>query len=351
MADSSKRGVCDTGDNDGKASPNLITKKPKIEPGDAHPCDLSGFGIQKILRDCVREKTIFVHGKVAEKEAVVILEKTPFNEDTLDELFRDSQFTLESNNDIYTTFQLQPPAHLNVIKTTLVCPATEKHVRKYQEQDTVLVEETAEDYLSITLPFLKNQSFSLQWVYNILEKKAEADRVVYEDPDPNLGFVLLPDFKWDQMQLDNLYLIAIVHRRDVKSLRDLTSEHLPLLRNIEEKGKNAIKEHYGIQSNKLRVYVHYQPSYYHFHVHFNVLKYDAPGTGVEKAHLLSNIIQNLECDDQYYRTRTLTFPLRELDGLLARFKEAGRLYLGSVVSQRGAVPYSTSKMKITRGKG
>jgi m7GpppX diphosphatase len=40
-----------------------------------------------------------------------------------------------------------------------------------------------------------------QWVFNILEKKAEADRIVYEDPDPDVGFVLLPDFKWDQKQV------------------------------------------------------------------------------------------------------------------------------------------------------
>lgn len=43
--------------------------------------------------------------------------------------------------------------------------------------------------------------FTLQWVYNILEKKAEAERIVYEDPDPDVGFVLLPDFKWDQKQV------------------------------------------------------------------------------------------------------------------------------------------------------
>lgn len=44
-------------------------------------------------------------------------------------------------------------------------------------------------------------AFLLQWVYNILEKKAEADRIVFEDPDPQVGFVLLPDFKWDQKQV------------------------------------------------------------------------------------------------------------------------------------------------------
>lgn len=40
-----------------------------------------------------------------------------------------------------------------------------------------------------------------QWVCNILEKKAEVERIVYEDPDPDVGFILLPDFKWDQRQV------------------------------------------------------------------------------------------------------------------------------------------------------
>lgn len=38
-------------------------------------------------------------------------------------------------------------------------------------------------------------------------------------------------------QLDDLYLIAICHRRGIKSLRDLTPEHLPLLRNILQEGQ------------------------------------------------------------------------------------------------------------------
>lgn len=48
------------------------------------------------------------------------------------------------------------------MKVTVVCPATEKHVKKYQRQESHLVEETAEDYRSITLPYIQSQSFSLQ---------------------------------------------------------------------------------------------------------------------------------------------------------------------------------------------
>lgn len=36
---------------------------------------------------------------------------------------------------------------------------------------------------------------TLDWVYNILDHEKEADRIVYEDTDPDSGFVLLPDFK------------------------------------------------------------------------------------------------------------------------------------------------------------
>ncbi|XP_030648059.1 m7GpppX diphosphatase [Chanos chanos] len=293
--------------------------------GSAFVSVLSDFETKTVLRDSAREKNIFIHGKIVDQDAIVILEKTPIRQDNLPEMFQDSRLKLEMKNDIYSTYQLQPPAHLNEIKTTVICPATEKHVKKYLRQETFLVEETGDDYRSITLPYISSQSFSVQWVYNILEKKAEADRIIFEDPDPNTGFVLLPDFKWDQKQLDDLYLIAIVHRRDIKSLRDLRSEHLPLLRNIRKKGEETIQKQYSVRPCKLRVYLHYQPSYYHLHVHFTSLDYEAPGCGVERAHLLSDVIQNLEADSEYYHGRSLSFPLRADDSLLLRFREAGRL--------------------------
>lgn len=79
-------------------------------------------------------------------------------------------------------------------------------------------------------------------MYNILDGKAETDRVVYSDPDPLTGFVLLPDMKWDRSDLQNLYMLAIVCRRDLFSLRDLATEHLPLLKNILTKGKVSIQK-------------------------------------------------------------------------------------------------------------
>ena len=81
----------------------------------------------------------------------------------------------------------------------------------------------------------------LQWVYNILDGKAEADRLIYSDPDPQNGFIMAPDMKWDQKDLQNLYLLAIIRRRGVYSMRELTGDHLPLLKNVLHRGKVGVK--------------------------------------------------------------------------------------------------------------
>lgn len=51
--------------------------------------------------------------KVADQDAVVILEKTLIREDSLAELFSGSTLKLEMKNDIYSTYRLQAPPHLN----------------------------------------------------------------------------------------------------------------------------------------------------------------------------------------------------------------------------------------------
>ncbi|XP_030320722.1 m7GpppX diphosphatase [Calypte anna] len=295
------------------------------------PFPLAQLQLRRVLRESARDKAVFLHGEITNPsgegtDAVIILEKTPFREEKVLELLKKHRkLELQMSNDIYSTYHLFPPPELSEIKTTVVYPATEKHLQKYLRQEIHLVRETWEDYRDITLPFIQAQSFSTQWVYNILEKKAEADRILHENPDPRDGFVLLPDFKWNQNQLDDLYLIALVHRRDIKSLRDLTAEHLPLLRNILQEGKEAITKRFGVPGSQLRIYLHYQPSYYHLHVHFTALGYEAPGSWVERAHLLADVIDNLLTDPSYYQKRALTFALRADELLLKRFQEAGRV--------------------------
>lgn len=64
-----------------------------------------------------------------------------------------------------------------------------------------------------------------------------------------MGFILLPDLKWDKKQLSDLYLVAICHRHGLRSIRDLTSSDIPLLRNIQDQGIVSIYI-YAIALNK-----------------------------------------------------------------------------------------------------
>lgn len=71
------------------------------------------------------------------------------------------------------------------------------------------------------------------------------------------------------------------------------------------------------------MYIHYQPSYYHFHVHFTHIKLEAPGFGADRAHLLTDVIGNIELINDYYEKCSLTFVVREQEDLYAKYKDSG----------------------------
>lgn len=70
-----------------------------------------------------------------------------------------------------------------------------------------------------------------------MEGKAEADRVIYSNPDPETGFLLLPDLKWSQENMEDLYVLAIVRKKGLLCLRELNDSHLPLLENVYDQAK------------------------------------------------------------------------------------------------------------------
>lgn len=207
------------------------------------------------------------------------------------------------------------------LKVSIIYPATEKHIAKYIEQKLFLIEETPELYQNVILPFLLRDKFSLDWVYNILEHKQEQDKIVFEDLDPQDGFILVPDYKWNG-QIESMYLLAISMDRGIKSIRDLNEKHLPLLEKIKTESLKAIKDKYGLDAKQIRAYFHYQPTFYHLHVHFTYLQYDAPGIFCEKSHLLNTVINNIKLKPDYYQQATLTFVAREKDKLYQAIQEA-----------------------------
>ena len=72
--------------------------------------------------------------------------------------------------------------------------------------------------------------------------------------------------------------------------------------------------------DSLRAYLHYQPSYYHLHVHFTHLRFSAPKSSVGEAHLLDDIIDNIATiDPMFYAKRTLSFVVKESSLLWKEF--------------------------------
>lgn len=98
-------------------------------------------------------------------------------------------------------------------------------------------------------------------VKDILSGKTEAKKVLYKDHDPEYGYLIIPDMKWDLTTISSLYLQTIVLADDLKCLRDLRKRHLPMLRNIRRTAQAIVKEKWGLEQGSLRFYIHYQPSY------------------------------------------------------------------------------------------
>ncbi|PFH45423.1 hypothetical protein AMATHDRAFT_71698 [Amanita thiersii Skay4041] len=210
------------------------------------------------------------------------------------------------------------------VKINVICPATDIHVRKYSRQEQVIVHETPELYETVVKPYIAAFPASrTQWVENILSGVSEQNKMLYSSSD----FVILPDMKWDLKTMTSLYLVALVRDRTIKSLRDLRKRHVPLLQSIQKEAYRVVQGKYGLGRGSLRMYVHYQPSYYHFHVHIvNANQAGSLGMMVGQAHLLDDVVSLLQLDPDdgpaIFERMTLTYGLGDQHGLFDSLRRA-----------------------------
>jgi len=136
-----------------------------------------------------------------------------------------------------------------------------------------------------------------QWAYNIIDGTAEQNSIVYQDD----MFIFIPDYVCDFSDIQNQHYLAIVKDKKLASLRSLTGEHIKLLEHILHTSLNELKKIYGYDHDKYRVYIHYPPSTYQLHVHFNLLSNTKFSTSVEYTHDLRQVIYNLSLCSEYYR--------------------------------------------------
>nr|CCA24557.1 scavenger mRNAdecapping enzyme DcpS putative [Albugo laibachii Nc14] len=243
-----------------------------------------------------------------QKSAVLVLEKLPFHR--ADRHLWLQCLTLRPNlqNDIYASYRASVSQEIEPFKVSLIYPATKEHIQKYSEQEFYIVRETPTLYKAITEPYIASIPTSkLDWIYNILEHKSESERILYEDTDPESGFIFLPNSKWCHLnKKEALSCLAIVHNRSLRSTRDLTADHLPLLCKIRDACLKVLRERFQVEASSLRVYFHYQPTYYHLHVHFTHIKI-SNGVFLGKAIFLDDVIYSLTRQSNHYKEALLTY--------------------------------------------
>ncbi len=110
---------------------------------------LRGFKISKVLDENADAKKIFIEGKLGgddENTAVLILEKMPFNPESLQDILQQSTLKIEFKNDIYGKYECYTEPKLNSLKANLIYPATSKHIAKYTSSTSYVINESAALY-------------------------------------------------------------------------------------------------------------------------------------------------------------------------------------------------------------
>ncbi|KAI1082691.1 scavenger mRNA decapping enzyme [Whalleya microplaca] len=261
-------------------------------------------------------KRITLYGQIDAQPALLIFDRAPIPE--AHEYLRALPGSLRSitnlsNNDIYAWFLGSGGPILTAngnndgndryadYKLSLICPCTAQHLKKHSRQGYRYVTETPAIYAEHVRPFMRanREAGRLNWVYNIIEGRKEVEDVIYRTPlglGDEEGFLMLPNLHWDRQTIEALHLLGIVERRDLWSLRDLRKRHIPWLRHMKDKLFDAtVKTYPQIEKDQLKLFCHYHPTYYHFHIHVVHVMLDATATqSVGKAVALDSIIEQLE---------------------------------------------------------
>lgn len=271
---------------------------------------LTRFKFEKLLNQDQAGKRLILKGTISGEPALLLAERGAFDTDPT---FLNSFSRLVTHvnnlgeNDIYRWYlanslpengidQPTPPD----LKLNLIYPCTEKHIRKYSPQRLRSVVETPEVYAKYVRPYMARcrQEGRLNWVFNILDGKSEQENVLFRSTEAQNedDFLLLPDLNWDRKTVSSLHLLALPIRRDIWSVRDLRKRDVSWLRHLHSTLTDTVAKLYpDVDGDELKFYVHYQPTYYHFHVHIVHVSLEPSATqAVGKAMGLREVINWLE---------------------------------------------------------
>lgn len=196
--------------------------------------------------------------------------------------------TLLWSNDIYEKYN----ATVQLNGELIVCVNPEK--RKVLSKK--IIKETYQEYLE----YISKHNFTKEkWIYNIINGEAEQDSILFKDSEQQL--VIIPSYTWDQTNKNKLHILGIHTNLEKRCLRDLTLEDVSWLKNALKVGAKTILEKYGLTKDKIKTFIHYEPSSYQLHIHFMNTEYVEGNSSCEYSHEVNSVIFNLQLDSDYYK--------------------------------------------------
>jgi len=220
----------------------------------------------------------------------------------MEQIYRDTKFKFIPNevmsfanirkiktimvNDSFTKYQ----AIAEVKGEYIVCNDITK-LNKYSKR---IIKESYDEYLE----FLSKRDIEKdRWIYNIIDDIAEQDKILFRDDD----IIVIPTYLWDSQNIEKLHILCLPTNKNIRTIRDLTSEHIPLLQRMKDVTLETIEKIYGLKEENLKMFFHYDPSTYHLHIHFINTGYTESWSSVEYSHDLDSVIFNLSIDSDYYK--------------------------------------------------
>lgn len=202
---------------------------------------------------------------------------------SLDSIVKDR---LVLKNDIYEKYK----AVAEIEGELIICNDTSQTRRTEKK----ITRETYQDYVK----YIKYRDPKKdQWIYNIINGISEQESILYRDE----LCIVIPTYMWDGKNVEKLHLLCMPTDISLRSIRSLTSTHIPLLEYMKQVTLDIIKQRFNIDEYHLKIFFHYEPSTYHLHIHFvNVAFHDARSS-IEYSHELNNVIFNLSICSDYYQ--------------------------------------------------
>lgn len=208
-----------------------------------------------------------------------------------DELFNNIKYNEQiMSNDVFEKYKITCCPIKSLNGELFIC----NDISKLSINTNIIIKETYDEYLD----YIKSRYADKdQWIYNIIDGIAEQSQILYQDEE----YIIIPDIKFDNSSISKLHILCMPIDKTIRCIRSLEKKHIKLLKNMKEKTLREIKTRYNLDECNLKIYIHYNPSTYHLHIHFVNNLFHNISSSVEYSHELNNVIFNLKLDSNYYK--------------------------------------------------